>query len=319
MDIELKEKVRIFSEVNNDFRKNFRWDGKEINCLASLITGSSLEGFDEKNMKAIRKFIRKNTKFNSEYRGEFLKVFSILMNLRKDYEEVFENTKYVYSVFMERDFSKCKEALYAAFLLAKRFSGKELEDKLNELLNIKENIDKYSYDFFKKNDYIMYVYLTIMGREFDEILEIIKNIDLKFKNLNLKEFKEPSAFYISLLNSNLEIDEKIERALNIRCCLVDNVDVLDDDVYPLIGLASNFVKDEEIYSKGVLGIYNMLSDKEHFNSKGLSDKILFKISLCIVLMRYIEYIYGDIIDLDTEGERELIYLIEEYIAFAIIF
>ena len=36
-------------------------------------------------------------------------------------------------------------------------------------------------------------------------------------------------------------------------------------------------------------------------------------------MRYIEYIYGDIIDLDTEGERELIYLIEEYIAFAIIF
>ena len=62
MDIELKEKVRIFSDVNNDFRKNFRWDGKEINCLASLITGSSLEGFDEKNMKAIRKFIRKNKK-----------------------------------------------------------------------------------------------------------------------------------------------------------------------------------------------------------------------------------------------------------------
>ncbi|MGL4570893.1 MAG: DUF4003 family protein [Clostridium sp.] len=319
MDIELKEKVRIFSDVNNDFRSNLRWDGREVNCLASLITGSSLYGFDEKNMKAIRKYIRKSTKFNSEFRGEFLKVFSILMNLRKDYDKVFENTKYVYSVLNERDFCKNKEALYAAFLLAKRFSGKELDKNLNDLLNVKEELDKYSYDFFKKNDYIMQVYITLMDREFNDTIELIKSIDLRFKEVNLKEVKELDAFYLSLLISSEEIDEKIERALNIRCYLVENFNFLDADVYPLIGLASNFVKNEEVYSKEVLNIYNMLSDKKNFNSKGLSDKLLFKISLCIVLMRYIEYIKGDIIDLDTEGEIELIYLIEEYIAFAIIF
>ena len=89
MDIELKEKVRNFIELNNEFKKNLRWDGKELNSLASLIANGSYEGVNEARVKKIRKYIRKNTKFNSKFRGEFNKVFSILMNARKDYEEVF--------------------------------------------------------------------------------------------------------------------------------------------------------------------------------------------------------------------------------------
>ncbi|GAA0069499.1 hypothetical protein UT300003_10220 [Clostridium sardiniense] len=318
MDIELKEKVRIFIELNNEFKKNLRWDGKDLNCLASLIANGCDEEINETRIKDIRKYIRKNTKFNSKFRGEFKKVFSILMNGRKDYKEVFLNTKYINSSLVDRGFKDNKETLYTAFLLSKRFNGEELEEKLNRLFEIKEVINEEKYDFFMKEDYIVYVYLTAIDKEINEIVQDIKNIDSKIGKINLKEVKSLDSFYLSLLITNSDIEKKIEKVLNIRCNLIDSYNFIEEDVYPLLGLASSFVREDEVFAKGVCGIYDMLKEKKDFNSKGISEKNIFKISLCIVLMRYLEYIKGDIIDVDTEEEDDLIYIIEEYIAFSII-
>lgn len=318
MDIELKEKVRIFIELNNEFKKNLRWDGKELNCLTSLVANGSYEGVNEARIKEIRKYIRKNTKFNSKFRGEFKNVFSILMNGRKDYKEVFLNTKYINSSLIDRGFKDNKETLYTAFLLSKKFNSDELEEKLNRLFEIKETISNHQYDFFMKEDYIAYVYLTAIDKEINDIVTEIKNIDLKIKDINLKEVSSLDSFYLSLLITNSDIDKKIEKTLNIRCNLIENYSFIEEDVYPLIGLASSFVRDDEVFSREVCNIYNMLKEKKNFNSKGMSQKSIFKISLCIVLMRYLEYIKGDIIDVDTEEEDDLIYVIEEYIAFSII-
>lgn len=318
MDIELKEKVRNFIELNNEFKKNLRWDGKELNSLASLIANGSYEGVNEARVKKIRKYIRKNTKFNSKFRGEFNKVFSILMNARKDYEEVFLNTKYINQSLIERGFKDNKQALYAAFLLSKKFKGDELEEKLNKLFEIKEVINQNQYDFFMKEDYIVYVYLTDIDKEIYEIANDIKKIDSKIKSINLKEVNSLDCFYLSLLITNSDIDKKIEKTLNIRCNLIDNYKFIEGDVYPLIGLASSFIRDDEVFSREVCNIYNMLREKNNFNNKGMSEKSIFKISLCIVLMRYLEYIKGDIIDLGEEEVDDIVYIIEEYIAFSFI-
>ena len=318
MDIELKEKVRNFIELNNEFKKNLRWDGKELNSLASLIANGSYEGVNEARVKKIRKYIRKNTKFNSKFRGEFNKVFSILMNARKDYGEVFLNTKYINQSLIERGFKDNKQALYAAFLLSKKFKGDELEEKLNKLFEIKEVINQNQYDFFMKEDYIVYVYLTDIDKEIYEIADDIKKIDSKIKSINLKEVNSLDCFYLSLLITNSDIDKKIEKTLNIRCNLIDNYKFIEGDVYPLIGLASSFIRDDEVFSREVCNIYNMLREKNNFNNKGMSEKSIFKISLCIVLMRYLEYIKGDIIDLGEEEVDDIVYIIEEYIAFSFI-
>lgn len=318
MDIELKEKVRNFIELNNEFKKNLRWDGKELNSLASLIANGSYEGVNEARVKKIRKYIRKNTKFNSKFRGEFNKVFSILMNARKDYEEVFLNTKYINQSLIERGFKDNKQALYAAFLLSKKFKGDELEEKLNKLFEIKEVINQNQYDFFMKEDYIVYVYLTDIDKEIYEIADDIKKIDSKIKSINLKEVNSLDCFYLSLLITNSDIDKKIEKTLNIRCNLIDNYKFIEGDVYPLIGLASSFIRDDEVFSREVCNIYNMLREKNNFNNKGMSEKSIFKTSLCIVLMRYLEYIKGDIIDLGEEEVDDIVYIIEEYIAFSFI-
>ncbi len=318
MDIELKEKVKIFIELNDEFKRNLRWDGKEINCLASLIANVSEKGINEKQLKVIRKHIRKNTRFNSKFRGEFKNIFSILMNGRKDYEEVFENTKYINYSLIDRGFKDNKEAIYASFLLSKRFKGEELEDKLSKLFNIKYEIEKNKYDFLSNEDYIIYSYLTIINKDFDKIIEDVKDISLKIKNLDLNIKGNLEPFYVSLLITNLDLENKIERAIKIRKTLMGNYDFIDNDIFPLIGLSSSFVKNDDVFSKGVCNIYEMLSEKSNFNSNGLSKKSIFKISLCIVLIRYLEYIKGDIIDIGTEEEKDLIYIIEEYIVFSII-
>lgn len=318
MDIELKEKVRNFIELNNEFKKNLRWDGKELNSLASLIANGSYEGVNEARVKSIRRYIRKNTKFNSKFRGEFNKVFSILMNARKDYKEVFLNTKYINQALIEKGFKDNKQALYAAFLLSKKFSIDQLEEKLNRLFKIKEVINQNEYNFFMKEDYIVYVYLTDIDKEIHEIAKDIKKIDSKIDSINLKEVNSLECFYLSLLITNSDIDKKIEKTLKIRCNLIDSYKFIEEDVYTLIGLASNFVRDDEVFSKEVCNIYNMLKEENSFNNKGMSEKSIFKTSLCIVLMRYLEYVKGDIIDLGEEEVDDIIYIVEEYIAFSFI-
>lgn len=318
MDIELKEKVRNFIELNNEFKKNLRWDGKELNSLASLIANGSYEGVNEARVKSIRRYIRKNTKFNSKFRGEFNKVFSILMNARKDYKEVFLNTKYINQALIEKGFKDNKQALYAAFLLSKKFSIDQLEEKLNRLFKIKEVINQNEYNFFMKEDYIVYVYLTDIDKEIHEIAKDIKKIDSKINSINLKEVNSLECFYLSLLITNSDIDKKIEKTLKIRCNLIDSYKFIEEDVYTLIGLASNFVRDDEVFSKEACNIYNMLKEENSFNNKGMSEKSIFKTSLCIVLMRYLEYVKGDIIDLGEEEVDDIIYIVEEYIAFSFI-
>ena len=202
--------------------------------------------------------------------------------------------------------------------MSKRFKGEELEEKLSKLFNIKYELEKNKYDFLLNEDYIVYVYLTTIDKDFEEIIEEIKNIDLKVKSLDLNTNGNLEPFYVSLLVTNLDLENKTERAVKIRKTLMENYNFIDDDICPLIGLASSFVKNDEVFSKGVCNIYEMLSEKNNFNSNGLSRKFIFKISLCIVLMRYLEYIKGDIIDVDTEEEEDLIYIIEEYIAFSVI-
>lgn len=318
MDIELKEKVRIFIDLTNELKKNFKWDKKEINFLGALIGNEAGFELDEKNIKSIRKYVMKNTKFNSKFRGEFKNVFSILMSNRKDYEKVFQNVKYINELLVDRGFLDNKNTLYTSLLLAKKFDEDELEEVLNKLLTVKEKLIETNYNFFKKNDYLSYAYLGIEYKNFDKLIEGIEYIDSKLSSISLKEVENLNLFYLALLVTNTKLESKIEKALKIRCNLIDKYNCIDDSIYLFLGLASSFVKNADVFSKGVCDIYNMLIEEDNFKTTGLTDNTILKISLSITLMRYLEYIKGDIIDVDTMEEDDLIYLIEEYIVFSII-
>ncbi|MGL5869514.1 MAG: DUF4003 family protein [Clostridium chrysemydis] len=324
MDIELKEKVKVYIEFLYEFKKNMRCDKKEIASLGALISSETNESLDFKKVKEIRKYIKGKTKFNSPFRGKFSKVFSTIMNDREDYKEVFNNTRYIYDMLLLEGITPCQKLIYASFLLSKRVKEDELKDSLERFKKILSKVSEIdNLNDFKK-DYLLISYLSLMQDSFIDIYENVKLIDKCFDLANIKDVSDSELFYYTLLiseedPSKLEgelLESKIEKALRIKCLLMRDDVSFDNYIYALIGLASNFIKDEDVFVKGVNSIYNTLSESKRFRKFKVNETQTFKTALNIVLERYVEYIKGDIIDIEFNSES-YIRIIEEYVMLSI--
>lgn len=320
MDIELRDKVKIYIELASDYKRKMRFDNKNIVSLGALMSSESNKDIDYKKIKEIRKYIKKKTSVLSVFRGKFSKVFSTIMSSRDDYEIVFENTKYIYEMLLEEGMTESSRLLYAAFILAKSETNKELKNAINKF-KYYSNLDSLE---FLKSDYLVFAYLSILEYKEDFIVSRLNTINNEFVKTNIKDLNFCGLFYFALLISDDDVYKlegeklinKIEKALRIKCLLMKDEVEIDSYIYSLIGLSSNFVRDEDVFVREVNNIYNTLNVDKILRRFKFNYTERFKIALNIVLERYVEYIKGDIIDLQF-NENGFIRIIEEYVMLSI--
>ena len=173
MDIELRNKVNLLSENYKEIKKQLRSDGDLFNHFEALLYGLTDKKLDLEKINEIREYI-KSKKTNSIFKGNFLKIFSILMDNREDYKEVYKNTIIVYDFLVSKGFTYSNETVFASFILSKRFQEEELNYRVNKLIEIKELLGS--------NEYISCANLAAgnkdiktIEKEFNEVKEVETN------------------------------------------------------------------------------------------------------------------------------------------------
>ena len=144
MDVELRSKVDLLSDNYNDIRKALRWDGNLLNHFEALLYVRTDKEFSLEKIKEVRKYLD-SRKLPYPFKGVFNKICSIMLDDRDDYVQVFNNTLYVYERLIQNGFKGNEKAAFASLMLAKRFFGKELDNRINRIIDINSSLKDIMY------------------------------------------------------------------------------------------------------------------------------------------------------------------------------
>ena len=267
MDVELRSKVDLLSDNYNDIRKALRWDGNLLNHFEALLYVRTDKEFSLEKIKEVRKYLD-SRKLPYPFKGVFNKICSIMLDDRDDYVQVFNNTLYVYERLIQNGFKGNEKAAFASLMLAKRFFGKELDNRINRIIDINSSL--------KDNDYISYANLSCTNRSVDRIRKELTEIENILKVTGRESSVDIKSFSTLLMIDEDNVETKVEKALNIMCNIKSELFEIPDKAYPLLGLATMLVEDPESFCVELKDIYNSLKNtKKYF----LSDSSNFKPSL----------------------------------------
>lgn len=307
MDVELRSKVDLLSDNYNDIRKALRWDGNLLNHFEALLYVRTDKEFSLEKIKEVRKYLD-SRKLPYPFKGVFNKICSIMLDDRDDYVQVFNNTLYVYERLIQNGFKGNEKAAFASLMLAKRFFGKELDNRINRIIDINSSL--------KDNDYISYANLSCTNRSVDRIRKELTEIENILKVTGRESSVDIKSFSTLLMIDEDNVETKVEKALNIMCNIKSELFEIPDKAYPLLGLATMLVEDPESFCVELKDIYNSLKNTKEYRYFMHRDLRII-ISLGLLLNKYVEELKADLIDINVSDEINVFLALEECTVFSL--
>ena len=307
MDVELRSKVDLLSDNYNDIRKALRWDGNLLNHFEALLYVRTDKEFSLEKIKEVRKYLD-SRKLPYPFKGVFNKICSIMLDDRDDYVQVFNNTLYVYERLIQNGFKGNEKAAFASLMLAKRFFGKELDNRINRIIDINSSL--------KDNDYISYANLSCTNRSVDRIRKELTEIENILKVTGRESSVDIKSFSTLLMIDEDNVETKVEKALNIMCNIKSELFEIPDKAYPLLGLATMLVEDPESFCVELKDIYNSLKNTKKYRYF-MNRDLRIMISLGLLLNKYVEELKADLIDINVCDEINVFLALEECTVFSL--
>ena len=307
MDVELRSKVDLLSDNYNDIRKALRWDGNLLNHFEALLYVRTDKEFSLEKIKEVRKYLD-SRKLPYPFKGVFNKICSIMLDDRDDYVQVFNNTLYVYERLIQNGFKGNEKAAFASLMLAKRFFGKELDNRINRIIDINSSL--------KDNDYISYTNLSCTNRSVDRIRKELTEIENILKVTGRESSVDIKSFSTLLMIDEDNVETKVEKALNIMCNIKSELFEIPDKAYPLLGLATMLVEDPESFCVELKDIYNSLKNTKKYRYF-MNRDLRIMISLGLLLNKYVEELKADLIDINVSDEINVFLALEECTVFSL--
>lgn len=308
MDIELRGKVDLLTENYREVRRYFRWDGKKLNILEALLysrTGQDVEFF---KVKEIRNFIKSDKANKNVFNRRFLNRFSLLYDVNKDYKKEYEDIKNVYEFLISKGFDENEDTVLSAFVLVKRYTGLELQNRVNKLIDIKNN--------YKKDKSIDYTLLATLDKDIQKIKSEVDKIKYFISGIDRKDKELFNTLIVQLMLDDREVSENITRISRIVDEIEKRIIPVSNNLFQMIGVTNLIVEDIDGFIKELEYVYNEMKNRKIFKYF-LSKDIKLMFSMAIILDKYLEEIQADLIDLNEEAEINTLLILEECIVFSI--
>ena len=307
MDIELRSKVDLLSENYKEIKKELKTDGDLLNHFEALLYGLTDRYLNIDKIKEIRQYI-KSKKLNSGIKENFEKIFSIMLDNREDYSEVYDNTLSLYSFLISKGFNNTNKTIFAAFILSKRFKGEELNRRVLKLIKIKDSLNS--------SDYLSCANLATTNKEIYEIKKEVFKVREKLKDLNFNWESNNDSFILSLLLDNDNLERRTEMAVNIAKEVKKVFSVAPTKILPLLGLATLLIEDEKIFITEIKDVYLALKKTKGYKFF-VSKEFRLILSLSVVINKYAEEVKADLIDININDEINILLALEEQTVFSI--
>ncbi|MBE6050661.1 MAG: DUF4003 family protein [Clostridium sp.] len=308
MDIELRGKVDLLTENYREVRRAFRWDGKKLNILEALLYSRTDKDVEFLRVKEIREFITKDKTNRKVFNRKFINRFSLLYDTDKDYTKEYESIKYVYEFLISKGFDEREETVLSSYMLVKRYTGVELQNRVNKLIEIKNSLGKDSV--------INYALLSTLDKDIEEIKDEINKIKHLINESHGIDKELCLSSLVQFMLDDKEITQNINNISKMANKIKEKKMPISKEIFPMIGVANFIVKDIDEFVKELQYVYNDMKSRKIFKYF-LNKNIKLMFSMAIILDKYVEEIRADLIDIDDESEINTLLILEECIVFSI--
>lgn len=267
MDKKLQYIIDLMISNYRKTKQVLRFDGELINHFTSLIYTSKNIIVNENNIKKIRTYINKNTKWYSSFRGNNLCIMSVLMSLENEswFEKYTEVSK-LEKILKEDGFYESPYLSLAAWILLSYNNRKDIKVKIDEMKFIYSTLKRNYPNVTSADDYVLCSVLATIGTDRMNFEGKIKKIfsDIQKRQVTTSNGVQTLANIIYIENLYTEQVEK--RAYDI----IDKINLRGERLKPqyiaLVGIAAIMLSSTEEFIKDVNESIEYLSSVEEYDS-----------------------------------------------------
>lgn len=267
MEKELQHIVDLMISNYRETKQVLRFDGELINQFTSLLYTSKNIKVNENNIKEVRTYINKNTKWYSSFRGNNLYIMSVLLSLENGqwFEKYIEISK-LEKRLKEEGFHESPYLSLAAWVLLSYNNKKYRQIKIDEMKFIYSALERNYPNVTSADDYVLCSMLATIGvnkESFEgEIREIFSDIEKKQVTSSNGAQTLANIIYIE----SLYREEVKNRAYEI----IDRLNLRGEKLKPqyiaLVGTAAIMIPFTGEFIKNVSDIIKYLSSVEEYDS-----------------------------------------------------
>lgn len=316
MDIVLKSKVDLMVENYQKLKSDFIWEASLLKHFCAMMYAIRGKKIDIDKIKEIKMYIKEETGWTSEYRGNNQLIMSALLSFEEDYKTIFKNMLDVYKKMREEGFKHSQYLPLATYTIAKNVPAEQWNNKIQRMDDFYKKMKENHFWLTSDDDYVFAAVLAVTDLEVNKTMEKVEEC---YKALSEEGFWKGNDLqtlsHIMALGEE-EVGEKCRKANSLYHKLKEKKCKLEYSGLATLGVLTLIATDEDKMVEDIKEINDFIYKKDGYGMWTLTQSNRTILSANLLSDFYVEEMKKGVVQVALANSINAIIIAQEQAAVA---
>lgn len=316
MDTLLRQKADLMAENFTTLKKSFRWESSLSNHFGAMVHTTKRRNVNVEYLTEVRKFLKEETGWTSQFRGINLHILSNLLCLEEDFRDLFTRITGLHGKLRDSGFHNSSQLPLSAYTLAKTSDKKDWDSRVDRMHAFYRKMKENHFWITSSDDY---VYAAILAATDRNVEETAQEIERCYTCVNQGGINKGN--YLQTLSHILALGEestssKCQKALRIYQGVKERKCSLDYYGLASVGVLALIASDTEKVANEVKETYEYIYQKEGYGFWSIDRNTRAILASSLVTDYYLEGIEKGILQVTLGNSIHAIVVAQQTAAVA---
>lgn len=318
MNVELKAKVDLMVENYQEIKGDFKWDSNLLKHFCAMIHATRGKKVNIDRIKDIKKHIKEETGWASDYRGTNELIIATLLCFEEDYKSFFKNMLDVHERMRQEGFKKSAYLPLASYTITKSTSIEQWNHRIERMDEFYSKMKENHFWLTSKDDY---VFAAVLASSDLNVKETMEKVEECYKALNKEGFWKGNELqtvsHIMALGEE-SVEEKCSKANRLYHKLVDEKCKLQYSGLATLGVLTLIASDENQIVKDIKEVSDFIYEKKGYGMWSLEKSMRILLAANLVSDFYVDEMKKGVMEVSLANSISAIIIAQEQAAVAAI-
>ncbi len=316
MNIEIKGKANLMEENYKELKGNFKWDTGILKHFCAMMHAVRGERVNADKIKEIKNYIKEETGWTSDYRGNNLLIISTLLCFEENYKSFFKNMVEVHAKMRQYGFRKSEYLPLATYTIVKDVPEEQWNCKLQRMDEFYKGMKEKHFWLTSTDDY---VFAAVLAATDLDVKETMEKVEECYKALNEEGFSKGNDLqtlsHIMALGEE-SVYEKCKKANSLYNKLKDEKCKLKYSGLATLGVLTLIGGNENQIVREIKEVNDFIYEKDGYGMWSLDKSMRTILSANLVCDFYIDEMKKGVLKVALANSINAIIIAQEQAAIA---